>query len=117
MCGLPDVLRADNGKDFRSDALRRGCREHGIGLDFRPIATPHFGGHIERLVGSVMGRIHLLPGTTFSNPRERKDYASEDKAAMTLTEFEHWLAVEVSERYHRDRHRGLGATPLSGSMR
>lgn len=113
MCGLPDVLRADNGKDFRSDALRRGCREHGIGLDFRPIATPHFGGHIERLVGSVMGRIHLLPGTTFSNPRERKDYPSEDKAAMTLREFEHWLAVEVSERYHRDRHRGLGATPLS----
>jgi putative transposase len=32
---------------------------------------------------------------------------------MTLAEFEHWLAVEVSERYHRDRHRGLGATPLS----
>jgi putative transposase len=60
-----------------------------------------------------MGRIHLLPGTTFSNPRERKDYPSEDKAAMTLAEFEHWLAVEVSERYHRDRHRGLGATPLS----
>jgi putative transposase len=113
MCGLPSVLRADNGKDFRSDALRRGCREHGIELDFRPIATPHFGGHIERLIGSVMGRIHLLPGTTFSNPRERKDYPSEDKAAMTLAEFEHWLAVEVSERYHRDRHRGLGATPLS----
>jgi putative transposase len=113
MCGLPSVLRADNGKDFRSDALRRGCREHGIELDFRPIATPHFGGHIERLIGSVMGRIHLLPGTTFSNPRERKDYPSEEKAAITLAEFEHWLAVEVSERYHRDQHRGLGATPLS----
>ena len=113
MCGLPNVLRADNGRDFRSDALRRGCREHGIDLDFRPIATPHFGGHIERLIGSVMGRIHLLPGTTFSNPRERKDYPSEKKAAMTLAEFEHWLAVEISERYHRDRHRGLGATPLS----
>src|ERR1700677_2862992 len=56
---------------------------------------------------------HVLPGTTFSNPRERKDYPSEDKAAMTLAEFEQWLAVEVSERYHRDRHRGLGATPLS----
>jgi putative transposase len=61
----------------------------------------------------VMGRIHLLPGTTFSNPRERKDYPSEDKAAMTLAEFEHWMAVEVSERYHRDRHRGLGCSPLS----
>jgi putative transposase len=90
LCGLMDVLRADNGKDFRGEPLRRGCREHHIKLDFRPIATPHFGGHIERLIGTMMGRIHLLPGTTFANPRERKGYPSEQKAAMTLSEFEHW---------------------------
>jgi putative transposase len=112
LCGLPKVLRADNGRDFRSAPLRRGCREHHIKLDYRPMATPHFGGHIERLIGSVMGRIHLLPGTTFSSPRERKGYPSEQKAAMTLVEFEHWLALEVTERYHRAFHRGLGATPL-----
>jgi putative transposase len=112
LCGLPKVLRADNGRDFRSAPLRRGCREHHIKLDYRPMATPHFGGHIERLIGSVMGRIHLLPGTTFSNPRERKGYPSEQKAAMTLVEFEHWLALEITERYHRTFHRGLGATPL-----
>jgi putative transposase len=112
LCGMPEVLRADNGRDFRSEPLRRGCREHHIELDFRPVATPHFGGHVERLIGSTMGRIHLLPGTTFSNPRERKGYPSEKKAAMTLSEFEHWLAVEISERYHRAFHRGLGATPL-----
>jgi putative transposase len=62
LCGLMDVLRADNGRDFRGEPLRRGCREHGIQLDFRPIAIPHFGGHIERLIGTMMGRIHLLPG-------------------------------------------------------
>ena len=112
LCGLMDVLRADNGRDFRSEPLRRGCLEHNIDLDYRPVATPHFGGHIERLIGTMMGRIHLLPGTTFANPRERKGYPSEQKAAMTLSEFEHWLSVEMSERYHRDTHRGLGATPL-----
>jgi putative transposase len=112
LCGLPKVLRADNGRDFRSAPLRRGCQEHKIQLEFRPMATPHFGGHIERLIGSVMGRIHLLPGTTFSNPRERKGYPSEEKAAMTLVEFERWLAVEIAERYHRHFHRGIGATPL-----
>ena len=110
--GMPIVLRADNGKDFRSEPLRRGCSEYDIALDFRPIATPRFGGHIERLIGSTMGRIHLLPGTTFASPRERAGYDSEGKAAMTLAEFEHWMAVEISERYHRDFHRGLGATPL-----
>jgi len=74
LSGMPEVLRADNGKDFRGEPLRRGCREHHIKLDFRPMATPHFGGHIERLIGTMMGRIHLLPGTTFANPRERKGY-------------------------------------------
>jgi putative transposase len=60
LCGLMDVLRADNGRDFRSEPLRRGCREHDIELDYRPVATPHCGGHIERLIGTMMGRIHLL---------------------------------------------------------
>jgi hypothetical protein len=31
---------------------------------------------------------------------------------MTLVEFEHWMALEITERYHRAFHRGLGATPL-----
>jgi len=25
--------------------------------------APHFGGHIERLIGTMMGAVHLLPGT------------------------------------------------------
>ena len=113
LCGLPEVLRADNGRDFRSEPLRRGCREHHIELHFRPVATPHFGGHVERLIGSTMGRIHLLPGTTFSKFLESaRGIRARKKAAMTLSEFEHWLAVEISERYHRAFHRGLGATPL-----
>jgi len=64
-----DVLRANNGPDFRSQPLRRGCREYHIERDYRPVATlPLFRSHIERLIGTMMGRIHLLPGTTFSNP-------------------------------------------------
>lgn len=37
MCDLPDVLRADNGKDFRSDALQRGCREHASAWTSGPL--------------------------------------------------------------------------------
>ncbi|MGO8847950.1 MAG: hypothetical protein ACLQFI_22030, partial [Methylocella sp.] len=43
---------------------------------WRPPGTPHFGGHIERLIGTQMGAVHLLPGTTQSNPSERGDYDS-----------------------------------------
>jgi putative transposase len=37
---------------------------------------------------------------------------SEKTAALTLREFEQWLAIEVARRYHHAAHRGLlGATP------
>ena len=65
MRGLLDRLHLDNAKEFRSEALRRGCEQYGITIDYRPVRTPHYGGHIERLIGTMMGKVHLLPGTTF----------------------------------------------------
>lgn len=47
--GIPDCLHMDNAKEFHSRALARGCDEYGIERRYRPPATPHFGGHIERL--------------------------------------------------------------------
>jgi transposase InsO family protein len=79
-----DVLRADNGKDFRSEPLRRGCREHNIELDYRPVATPHFGGHIKRLIGTMMGRIHL-PGTTFANPRALSSWPQSSNLSTVMS--------------------------------
>ncbi|MEK8095488.1 hypothetical protein WOC76_23820 [Methylocystis sp. IM3] len=52
--GLPDGVHADNGADFRSHALAWACREEGIKLIFRPVGAPHYGGHIERLIGAMM---------------------------------------------------------------
>ncbi|RTL85765.1 MAG: hypothetical protein EKK29_11025 [Hyphomicrobiales bacterium] len=54
--GLPDAVHADNGADFRSHALAWACREEGIKLIFRPVGAPHYGGHIERLIGAALGR-------------------------------------------------------------
>src|SRR4051794_1208764 len=65
--GLPRLLHLDNGREFHSRALRRGCQQHGLGLDYRPPATPRFGGHIERLMGTLMQRVHALPGSTASS--------------------------------------------------
>jgi putative transposase len=30
------------------------------------------GGHVERLIGTMMGAVHLLPGTTFSNGQTKR---------------------------------------------
>ena len=78
-----------------------------------PVRTPHFGGHIERLIGTMMGKVHLLPGTTFSDVRAKGDLDPEKSAAMTLDEVERWLTHAIAGVYHRDKHRVLDMPPMA----
>jgi putative transposase len=113
MHGVPRSLHLDNAQEFHSRALKRGCQQHGIQIDYRPPATPRFGGHIERLMGTLMTRVHAFPGTTFSNVAARGDYPSEQKAVLTLGEFERLLALEVLGPYHNEVHSALSQTPAA----
>jgi putative transposase len=113
VAGLPEILHCDNGAEFRSRALASACREYGIKLQFRPPATPRFGGHIERLIGTVMGAVHLLPGTTFSNVKIRGNYDAVGRATFTLRELEKWIAVEIAGKYHQRIHSALLRPPLA----
>lgn len=106
-------MHLDNGKEFHSRALKRGCQQHGIRIDYRPPATPRFGGHIERLMGTLMTRVHALPGTTSSNVAARGNYPAEQKAILTLREFERILALEILGPYHNEVHSALGTTPAA----
>ncbi|MGH9067411.1 MAG: transposase [Acidimicrobiales bacterium] len=112
MSGKPLQLYVDNASEFKSEALRRGCEQHGIALAYRPPGRPHYGGVVERVIGTAMGKVHDLPGTTFSNPAERGSYDAEGKAALTLRELERWLTLAVSA-YHASVHGGLGQTPAA----
>lgn len=112
MHGKPLCVLVDNGKDFRSAALRRGCEQHGIKLIWRPVREPHYGAHIERLMGTFMRMVHTLPGTTFSNSKARGDYPSERKASFTLDDFRAWLIEKICRTYHVSKHRGLGEPPM-----
>ena len=112
MFGIPKQVLVDNGPEFHGAALERGCREYGITLLHRPVARPHYGGHIERLIGTMMGKIHLLPGTTDSSPAARGGYDSEATAVLTLPEFARWLSLEIGQ-YHHHEHRMLGTTPAA----
>lgn len=109
----PAIEHVGNGADFTSSALRRGCDENGMALLLRPIATPRYGGHIERLIGTLMGRVHLLPGTTGSNVTDKGAYPAEAESALTMAELERWLAIEICEHYHRRVHRSLHRSPLA----
>jgi putative transposase len=111
--GLPETIHLDNAKEFHGQALERGCREHGISLAFRPLQTPHFGGHIERLIGTMMGELHLLPGTTFSSVKARGEYKSSSKASLTMRELDRWLTLQVVDIYHQRAHRAIGVPPIT----
>ncbi|ENO3978102.1 transposase [Aeromonas veronii] len=111
--GLPAKIHADNAKEFRGEMLQRACEEYGIDLEWRPVGRPQFGAHIERALGTFSKEIHELPGTTFSNTRERGDYDSEGKASLTLSEFEIWLATYIVDVYHQKVHSSLGASPMA----
>jgi putative transposase len=87
MFGIPKQVLVDNGPEFHGAALERGCHEYDITLLHRPNARPHYGGHIERLIGTMMGKVHLLPGTTDASPTARGRYDSEATAVLTLPEF------------------------------
>lgn len=110
--GMPSTLHVDNAKEFRSEALKRGAEQHGVTIDYRPVRTPHYGGHIERLIGTMMGKVHLLPSATFSNVAEKGDYDAEKHATMTLPEIEVWLTLGI-DVYHRKLHSALGEPPIS----
>ncbi len=112
MSGKPKLLYVDNGAEFHSEALRRGCDVHDIKISYRPIGSPHYGGIVERVIGTMMKMVHELPGTTFSNITERGEYNSEKKAVLTLSELEKWFALAISS-YHGSIHSGIGETPMN----
>ena len=109
--GLPRALHLDNGQDFRSIELQRSCEQYNISIEWRPVARPQFGGHIERLIGTAMRSVHTLPGTTFSNIKQRGEYKSEKEAVMTLHELEQWFCEYVVNVYHKTLHSSIGMSP------
>lgn len=111
--GLPEKLFTDNATEFDSRGLQLGCAQYRIHGQFRPLGRPHFGGRVERLIGTMMGRIQLMPGATMRSVAERgEEYDPEKHAAYTLQELETRIATEICDVYHRSRHSTIGTTPL-----
>lgn len=109
--GEPAVLHLDNAREFTGNMLLRACDKYKIRLEYRPVKTPHYGGHIERMMGHTMRKVHALPGATFSNPQQRGEYNAEKMAALTLREFEQWLTTYIIEVYHKRVHGTIHQIP------
>lgn len=111
--GIMQVIGWDNAKCFRASGLVAACMASNIMPRFRKVKNPVHGAHIERLIGTIMGMVHLLKGTTFSNTKEREDYNPQAKAFISLNELTAWLVHQINGVYHNTPHKGLGnRTPL-----
>lgn len=111
MVGIPEKICVDNAMEFRSQHLENFCKEYGILIEYRPKKTPHFGGIIERFFRTLNTKIHELPGTTFSNPKEKGEYKPHKYATFTIYDFEKWLLTFIASYYHKTIHSELQTTP------
>jgi putative transposase len=110
--GLMKAIGWDHGKCFKPDSLVRNCDQAGIKPHPRRVKTPPDGAFIERYIGTYMGEIHLLCGTTHSNSKQRGDYPSQKRATMSLPELILWTCHQIA-LYHNTPHGGLKEkTPL-----
>jgi putative transposase len=109
--GIPHTVHADNGREFRGKMLHRAAQEYGFNLEFRPVKVPHFGAHIERLMGTVAAEMKKWLGATFSNPKEKAEYDSGKTAVFTLAELERSVAEFITGVYHERPHGALDASP------
>lgn len=109
--GMPENLGMDNAKEFHSMILVAALRKYGCEPKWRKIGKKHMGGTIESLIGTLMTTaVHFLPGTTFSNVKQRGDYDSEKKSALTFKEFCSWFAGQILI-YHGTVHSELRVSP------
>lgn len=109
--GVMGSIHMDNAREFRGESLKFSANEYGVDLILRPVKTPNYGGHIERLMGTVSQEMVKLPGTTHSSPSKRGEYDSDEHAVMSLSELEKWLVLFIY-KYHNTIHSGIGMTPL-----
>ena len=100
--GLPRALHLDNAPEFHAPALGRGCEEYRIELIYRPAGDPQMGGVIERVIGTHMGKVRLIPGATYSKVLRGRPRKPERLACFTLSDLYEYLAREVT-RYHLAR--------------
>jgi putative transposase len=106
--GLMKCVHTDLASEFVSPWFKKAGLRYDIEIRHREGGQPQQGGHIERFLGTLMGRIHLLPGATFNHTLKKR---VNRPPKYTLSTLQTWIANEIGA-YHHEPHRGLrNATP------
>jgi putative transposase len=111
--GLFKTVVFDNGLDAHGGRVRYICEEIGSSVQYCPSRSPWFKGTVERIYRTLNeALLHAIPGTTFSNTRQRGAYPSEKLCRMDKTAFLQVLVRWIVDVYHVTPHRSTGMPPL-----
>ena len=69
--GRPNVIKSDNGSEFRSRYMEKWSKERGITLEFTSPGKPTENGQIESFNGTM--RNEILRGVEFESVREVRE--------------------------------------------
>jgi putative transposase len=103
-------MSVDNALHFLGNDIAHGAQELKFEIfELRP-GEPWLKGAEERLLGILNHKVaHNLPGTTLSNPQDRKEHQERlEKPKLTLRQFEAFLVHYIVDDYHWRPHEGLG---------
>jgi len=103
--GVPDKLFCDNGREFRSESMRMTQVVLNMPVYDVPRGRGDLKGKIERwLRKHNQELVHLMPGTTRSNPQDRGEYDSALNADLKLSVVKRIVAIYVVDVYNQSRH-------------
>jgi putative transposase len=107
VCGIPDVLYTDNGRDFTSKHLEQVAADLKVRLVFSTPGVPRGRGRVERLFSTISSMLLCgLPGFKCS------PYKADPKQLLTLVELDKLLREFLLEKYHRRIHSETKTAPI-----
>jgi putative transposase len=110
--GIPELVVVDNAKEFHGSHFKDACLQLGIEPDYSPPGQAWFRGAVERWFGTLnKSLLHELPGTTFSNIFEKKDYDPQKHAVISLEVLLKIIHVWIIDIYHQRVHKGIRDIP------
>lgn len=99
VCGIPDVIYTDRGRDFKSTHIEQVCADLKIKVVRTRRKKPRGRGKIERFFRTVDLR--------FTHKR-KNDKTKPVNLSVLESEFHEWLMTE----YHQKKHKGIKTAPM-----
>jgi len=116
--GAPDAFYVDQGSEFLSASMLAAESSLNMRLVQLPKARGDLKGKIESWFHSQNKKVsHRIDGTTFSNPKKRKNYDPGAFAILDLEKFREIFTRYVVDVHNVQRHSGTGEVPLKAWQR